>query len=71
MPSVAATVTGLITFGRMWLMMILRCRVPMLRLARMNSCCLIDSTSPRTMRAVCIQLVAPMTVTINTNVPTS
>ncbi len=43
----------------------------MLRAASTNSCCLIDSTSPRTTRAVCIQLVTPMMNTTRRKMPSS
>ena len=46
-------------------------RVPPLLAAKMNSWFLIASTSPRTMRAVCIQLVMPITKTIRINIPVS
>src|SRR6056297_1313214 len=70
-PSVADTMIGDRTFGS-------RCRctmrkgvVPMERAARMNSRSLRARMSPRTMRAVGIQLVIAMMPTIRTNMPPS
>ena len=71
MPSAAATMTGLRQLGRMWRKITLRRRVPMLWAAATNSCCLMVSTSPRTTRAVCIQLVMPMMNTMSMKMPCS
>ena len=51
--------------------MMRRRRVPMLRAAVTNSRSFSASTSPRTMRAVCIQLVMPMTNTMSRKIPVS
>ena len=71
MPSVAATTIGLSAFGKMCSRMMRSGRAPMLRAATTYSHCLMASTCPRTMRAVCIQLVMPMTATISTKMPAS
>ena len=71
MPRVAATMTGETTLGRMWRRMIRRGGVPMDRAASTNSRSFSASTSPRTMRAACIQLVTPMAKTISRKVPSS
>ena len=68
-PSVAATMIGDSTLGRMWRVIIRRFGVPMDRAARMNSRSFRPRTSPRTIRAACIQLVAPIADTIRTKVP--
>ena len=71
MPKVAETMIGLSTLGRMWRVMMRRRRVPMLRAAVTNARSRSASTSPRTMRAVCIQLVMPMTNTTSRKIPVS
>ena len=68
-PSVADTMTWLTMFGRMCLMINTDDRVPIDRLASTNSSSLIDRTSPRTIRAVDIQLVPPMMPTIRMKMP--
>ena len=70
-PSVADTMMGEITFGRRCRRMIAPDEVPMERAARMNSRSFKASISPRTIRAVCIQLVRPTTTTIRMNIPPS
>jgi len=71
MPSVAETMIGLITLGSTWRVIIRLGGVPIERAARTNSRSFIVSTSPRTIRAVCIQLVTPMAKTIRKKIPVS
>ncbi len=71
MPSVAETMIELSTFGRICLRMMRYSRMPLDFAAMMNSWLLIVSTSPRTIRAVCIQLVMPITKTMRMKMPVS
>ncbi|MOA06615.1 hypothetical protein D3C78_1262650 [compost metagenome] len=71
MPRVAETMIELSTFGRIWRRMMRYSRMPLDFAAMMNSWLLIVSTSPRTMRAVCIQLVIPITKTMRMKMPVS
>ena len=71
MPSVADTVIGDRTLGRTCRLIMRRAGVPMEREAMTNSRSFSASTSPRTIRAVCIQEVMPMTKTISMNMPVS
>ena len=68
-PSVAATRTGDSTLGRICRVMIRRDGVPIDRAASTNSRSFSASTSPRTTRAACIQLVSPIAMTISRKVP--
>ncbi len=69
--SVAATITGETTLGRMWRRMMRWGAAPMDRAASTYSRSFSASTSPRTMRAVCIHEVAPMATTIRVKAPSS
>ncbi|MNE81642.1 hypothetical protein D3C80_1783060 [compost metagenome] len=71
MPSVAETMIELNTFGRIWRRIMRYSRMPLDFAAMINSWLLIVSTSPRTMRAVCIQLVTPITKTMRIKIPVS
>ena len=71
MPSVAETIIGEKTFGRMWRNIIFASVPPIDRAARMNSLSFIARTSPLTIRAVGIQLVTPIDTTIRINIPFS
>ncbi|MNT77752.1 hypothetical protein D3C72_2169000 [compost metagenome] len=71
MPRVAETMIELMTFGRMCLRITRYSHMPLALAASTNSWLLTASTSPRTMRAVCIQLVTPMTKTIRMKIPVS
>ncbi len=68
-PSVAETMIGESTLGKMCRLMMRRSRVPMDCAASTNSRSLMASTSPRTMRAVFIHEVMPMTKTIRMKMP--
>ena len=70
-PSVAETIIGLRILGSMWRNTIRWRRVPILCAAVTNSRSLMLKTSPRTIRAVCIQLVTPMMTTIKRKIPCS
>ncbi len=70
-PRVAETIIGLNTLGKICLEIIRREGAPILWAATTNSCSLSVSTSPRTIRAVCIQLVIPITNTISIKIPVS
>ena len=70
-PSVAETMIGLSTLGRMWRRMMRRDGVPMDFAASTNSRSFRARTSPRTMRAVCIHEVMPITKTIRMKMPLS
>ena len=71
MPSVAETMMGDITLGRMWRSTRRWDGVPIERAASTNSRSFSASTSPRTIRAVCIHEVAPIAVTIRRKIPPS
>ena len=70
-PSVADTMIGDSTFGRICRVMIWLLLVPMDRAARTNSRSLMARTSPRTIRAVGIHEVMPMAQTIRMKIPRS
>ena len=71
MPSVAETMMGDITLGRMCRVTMRRAGVPIEREASTNSRSFSASTSPRTMRAVFIHEVTEMAVTIRMKMPVS
>src|SRR3712207_1341852 len=66
---VAATMIGLITFGRMCLKIKEERVAPIERAASTNSFSLLDRKLARTRRAVGIQVSALMTITIRTKMP--
>jgi hypothetical protein len=70
-PSVAETMIGDSTFGRIWRRIMSKSEVPIDRAASTNSRSFRARTSPRTMRAVCIHEVMPTSVTIRMKVPPS
>ena len=71
MPKVADTIIGDSTFGKMWRVIIREFFVPIERAERTNSRSFNAKTSPRTIRAVGIQLVIPIAVTIKMKIPVS
>ena len=70
-PKVAETIIGDITLGRMWRRINRVLVVPMDLAASTNSRSLSASTSPRTIRAVGIQLVIPIETVIRIKIPFS
>ena len=70
-PSVADTIIGEKTFGRICRIIIFPSVPPIDFAARINSLSFIASTSPLTILAVGIQLVTPIDTTIRINIPFS
>ena len=68
---VAATTIGLRALGNTWRRMMRHGPAPTARAAATYSRCRMASTWPRTIRAVCIQLVRPITPTTSTKTPAS
>ena len=70
-PRVADTMIGLRMLGKICSIMIREEDTPTLLAARTNSRSFTTRVSPRTIRAVCIQLVIPITKTISKKMPVS
>jgi hypothetical protein len=69
-PKVAETMIGDITLGKIWRKIIRRAGV-LDREAKTNSRSFSAKTSPRTIRAICIQDVTPIAITIRIKIPPS